>query len=81
MKNRTRILITHHVRLCSKNPSYIVNLDYNVAGTPHGLRELGYLEAEEENVEEDAEEEKAIEETIPATDDENRKKPHYIECI
>ncbi|KAG1381714.1 hypothetical protein G6F61_002924 [Rhizopus arrhizus] len=78
MKNRTRILITHHVRLCSKNASYIVNLDYNVAGTPHGLRELGYLEAEEENVEEDAEEEKAIEETIPATDDENRKKPRAL---
>ncbi|CAO3698324.1 unnamed protein product [Rhizopus stolonifer] len=79
MKSRTRILITHHVRLCAKGATYIVNLDYNVAGTPYGLRELGYLEAEEENIEEEAEEEKAIEETIPVTEEENKKPRALVE--
>ncbi|CEG65978.1 hypothetical protein RMATCC62417_02643 [Rhizopus microsporus] len=79
MKGRTRILITHHVKLCSKGAAYIVNLDYNVAGTPYGLRELGYLEEEEESVvEEVAAEEKAIEETLPPANDDDKKKPRAL---
>ncbi|KAI9282335.1 P-loop containing nucleoside triphosphate hydrolase protein [Sporodiniella umbellata] len=80
MMGRTRILITHHVRLCSKGADYVVHLDYNVAGTPNGLRELGYLEAEEEDVEEEeAEEEKTIEETLPAGKQDEKKPRTLVE--
>ncbi|KAI8640841.1 P-loop containing nucleoside triphosphate hydrolase protein [Parasitella parasitica] len=75
MKNRTRILITHHVKLCVKASGYIVHIDAgraSLVGTPSELRENGQLasifESEQEDiaVEEDAQEEKAIESTLPA---------------
>ncbi|KAF1805468.1 P-loop containing nucleoside triphosphate hydrolase protein [Mucor lusitanicus] len=75
MKERTRVLITHHAKLCVKGSGYIVHIDAgraNLVGTPNELRQTGQLasifESEEEEVaqEEDAEEEKAIEEVLPA---------------
>jgi ABC-type multidrug transport system fused ATPase/permease subunit len=89
MRDRTRILITHYVKLCIKGSAYIVHIDAgraNLVGTPNELRQSGQLtsifesEAEEiGDIEEDAEEEKAIEETIPAADGvNNQKKPRAL---
>ncbi|KAI8378125.1 P-loop containing nucleoside triphosphate hydrolase protein [Choanephora cucurbitarum] len=76
MANRTRILVTHHVKLCIKGSAYIVHIDNGRAalvGHPSELRQSGQLstilEAEEEaedQTEENAEEEVAIEQTIPS---------------
>ncbi|CEP08484.1 hypothetical protein [Parasitella parasitica] len=75
MKNRTRVLITHHVKLCVKGCGYIVHIDggrASLVGSPSELRQSGQLasifESEQEEVasEEDAQEEKAIESTLPA---------------
>lgn len=90
MKERTRILITHHVKLCVKGSGYIVHIDSgraNLVGTPNELRQNGQLasifESEEEEIaeEEAAEEEKAIEDTLPPvpTDaNKDQKKPRAL---
>jgi ABC-type multidrug transport system fused ATPase/permease subunit len=89
MKDRTRILITHYVKLCIKGSAYIVHIDAgraNLVGTPNELRQSGQLtsifesEAEEiGEVEEAIEEEKAIEDTLPATDSaKDKKKPRAL---
>jgi ABC-type multidrug transport system fused ATPase/permease subunit len=92
MKGRTRILITHHVKLCVKGSAYIVHIDAgraNLSGTPAELRQSGKLvsifESEEEEIarEEDAEEEKAIEDTLPdaaaaANGKKDQKKPRAL---
>jgi ABC-type multidrug transport system fused ATPase/permease subunit len=88
MKDRTRILITHHVKLCIKGSAYISHVDSgraNLFGTPNELRESGKLatiiESEEEIVQdEDADEEKAIEETLlpAATGNKDQKKPRAL---
>ncbi|KAI7904063.1 P-loop containing nucleoside triphosphate hydrolase protein [Cokeromyces recurvatus] len=88
MKTRTRILITHHVKLCAKGCGYIVHIDngsVDVIGTPSELRQSGKLASifeseEEEIVEEISAEEEAIENTLPATDDNdvNQKKPRVL---
>ncbi|KAL7329191.1 hypothetical protein PS15p_207334 [Mucor circinelloides] len=89
MKERTRVLITHHVKLCIKGSGYIVHIDAgraNLVGTPSELRQNGQLasifESEEEEVaqEENAEEERAIEEALPAaaTANKDQKKPRAL---
>ncbi|KAG2206947.1 hypothetical protein INT47_008416 [Mucor saturninus] len=90
MKGRTRILITHHVKLCLKGSAYIAHIEggrANLYGTPNELRESGKLatiiESEEEivHIEEDAEEEKAIEDTLPPaieTGIKDSKKPRAL---
>lgn len=90
MKNRTRILITHHVKLCAKGSGYIVHIEggrVDVSGTPNELRQSGQLasifETEEEEIQEDveeaAEEEKAIENTLPpAENKKSDKKPRAL---
>ncbi|KAI9483188.1 MAG: P-loop containing nucleoside triphosphate hydrolase protein [Benjaminiella poitrasii] len=89
MKSRTRILITHHVKLCAKGCGYIVHIDNgraSLVGTPNELRQSGKLASIFENEEDDiveevaAEEEKAIETIIPTTTtaDDNKKKPRVL---
>ncbi|RCI00820.1 hypothetical protein CU098_000030, partial [Rhizopus stolonifer] len=88
MKNRTRILITHHVKLCVKGSAYIVHIDSGRAtlvGSPAELRQTGQLtsifeseEADNEDEERDAEEEKAIEQTIPGNQVKDDKKPRAL---
>ncbi|CAO3617183.1 unnamed protein product [Cunninghamella echinulata] len=85
MKNRTRILITHHVKLCLGGVSYLVHIQngrVNLLGSPSDLRSSGKLETileEEKNQEVADEEEEAIEstetnETEDATNDDINKK-------
>jgi ABC-type multidrug transport system fused ATPase/permease subunit len=91
MKTRTRVLITHHIKLCVKESGYLVHVDSgraSIHGTPDELRQSGKLvsifESEGEDVlEEDAEEEEAIENTLPAAEDEvdhkkDQKKPRAL---
>lgn len=74
MENRTRVLITHHVKLCITGSAYIVHIDEGRAtlhGTPDKLRQSGELlkiiESEEEQIEDEGDEEgKPIEDTLPA---------------
>lgn len=74
MENRTRVLITHHVKLCITGSAYIVHIDEGRAtlhGTPNDLRQSGKLskiiESEEEQIEDEGDEEwKPIEDTILA---------------
>ncbi|CAO3630134.1 unnamed protein product [Mucor hiemalis] len=69
MKNRTRILVTHHIKLCIKGCGLLVHIDggrASLVGSPAELRESGKLAKiiEEDNEyedEEDAAEENAIE--------------------
>ncbi|CAO3621789.1 unnamed protein product [Mucor fragilis] len=86
MKERTRVLITHHVKLCVKGSGFIVHINAghaNLVGTPNELHQNGQLasifESEEEKVaqEEDAEEEKAVEEALPAAA-KDQKKPRAL---
>ncbi|KAG2235405.1 hypothetical protein INT48_005755 [Thamnidium elegans] len=68
MKNRTRILVTHHIKLCIKGCSILVHIDggrAGVVGSPADLRQSGELQKiiEEDNefeIEQDAAEEEAI---------------------
>lgn len=86
MKERTRILITHHVKLCLKGSAYIVHIDAgraSVFGTPDELRQSGKLlsiiESEEEETMEDDDEE--VEDTLrvePTTDQKDQKKPRVL---
>ncbi|GAN05655.1 multidrug resistance-associated ABC transporter [Mucor ambiguus] len=85
MKERTRILITHHVRLCAKGSGYLVHVDgghANLVGTPNELRQNGQLasifESEEKQVAQDAEEEKVVEDALPAVANKNLKKPRVL---
>ncbi|KAL7329109.1 hypothetical protein PS15p_207267 [Mucor circinelloides] len=89
MKGRTRVLITHHVKLCIKGSGYIVRIDAgraDLVGTPSELRQNGQLdsifESEEDEVaqEENAEEERAIEDVLPdaATANKDQKKPRAL---
>ncbi|CAO3626391.1 unnamed protein product [Cunninghamella blakesleeana] len=62
MKNRTRILITHHVKLCLGGASYLVHIQngrVNLVGSPTELRSSGKLETilEEEKGQEKADDE------------------------
>lgn len=74
MENRTRVLITHHIKLCIAGSAYIVHIDGGRAslnGTPNELRQSGELlkiiESEEEQItEEEIEEGKAVEDPLPA---------------
>lgn len=74
MKNRTRILVTHHIRLCLKGCGLLVHIQGGRAshvGSPAELRQSGLLnqiieEEDQESNPEDAIEEKAIEEIKPA---------------
>ncbi|KAI8993635.1 P-loop containing nucleoside triphosphate hydrolase protein [Pilobolus umbonatus] len=60
MEGRTRVLITHHVRMCIKGSAYIVSIEngrINLIGEPNQLRESGQLStlfAEEESLEGEA---------------------------
>ncbi|KAI8387430.1 P-loop containing nucleoside triphosphate hydrolase protein [Blakeslea trispora] len=84
MVNRTRVLVTHHVKLCIKGSAYIVHIDNGRAalmGHPSELRQSGQLstiledeEAEDQDeLEENAEEEIAIEQTIPSQSSETEQ--------
>ncbi|KAG2237662.1 P-loop containing nucleoside triphosphate hydrolase protein [Thamnidium elegans] len=88
MKERTRILITHHVKLCIKDSAYLVHIDAGRAslfGTPDELRQSGKLsmiiESEEETIHHDqVEEEKVIEDSLPSepTAANDQKKPRAL---
>ncbi|KAI8379596.1 P-loop containing nucleoside triphosphate hydrolase protein [Radiomyces spectabilis] len=89
MRNRTRILITHHVKLCLGGTAYLVHIQsgqVNLFGSPSDLRQSGSLATilEEEKGQEEAEdEEEAIEEaTAPAIEvtkvDLNKKAPKVL---
>ncbi|KAL9545898.1 hypothetical protein MBANPS3_006918 [Mucor bainieri] len=74
MKNRTQILITHHVSLCIQGSAYVVYVkegSIQLSGSPSDLRQAGQLELifEESTVEhkEEEEEEQEQEETIDAS--------------
>ena len=76
MKNRTRILVTHHIKLCLKGCSLLVHIDGGRAalvGSPHELRQAGKLNKiieENDDVEEEeamADEQKVIDTTLDAT--------------
>lgn len=46
MKSRTRILVTHHVKLCLGGSDYLVHVDAgrtDIAGAPTDLRQSGAL--------------------------------------
>lgn len=83
MSDRTRILITHHIKLCSKGSAYIVHIEdgrADIAGSVSELRASGKLsdlleheENEDHKEEEAAAEEKAIEQTLDEQDA-NKKK-------
>ena len=73
MKNRTRILVTHHIRLCLKGCGLLIHIQGGRAshvGSPAELRQSGSLaqiiEEDQENDQEDAAENKVIEEITPA---------------
>ncbi|OAD04478.1 hypothetical protein MUCCIDRAFT_140453 [Mucor lusitanicus CBS 277.49] len=91
MRERTRVLITHHVKLCVKGSGYIVHIDAgraSLVGTPNELRQTGQLasifESEEEEEEEreekeDVEEEKTIKEDLSAAvAKNNQNKPRAL---
>jgi ABC-type multidrug transport system ATPase subunit len=75
MKNRTRVLITHHVKLCVNGASYLVHIRSgrtDLVGSPTDLRLSGELNTilEEEKEDQDiAEQEEAIEEVEEAPTD------------
>ena len=67
MKGRTRILVTHHVKLCLGGSDYLVHVDAgrtDIAGAPTDLRQSGALssildedqEDEDDVIEDDVEE-------------------------
>ncbi|KAI7896256.1 P-loop containing nucleoside triphosphate hydrolase protein [Mucor mucedo] len=89
MRNRTRILVTHHIKLCIKGCSFLVHIDNGragVVGSPEELRQSGALQKiiEEDNEfedDQDASEEAAIENidnssttTVASGTDTNTKK-------
>lgn len=75
MNNRTRVLITHHVKLCVNGASYLVHIRSgrtDLVGSPSDLRLSGELNTilEEEKDQDIAEqEEEAIEESEEAPRD------------
>lgn len=81
MKDRTRILITHHVGLCLNGSDYIVHVEggsADIVGTPNELRQSGQLGLIFEESNHQAEEE-AFEETKPHLQEEERtKKPREL---
>ncbi|KAI8879095.1 P-loop containing nucleoside triphosphate hydrolase protein [Backusella circina FSU 941] len=90
MSERTRILITHHIKLCSKGSAYIVHIEdgrADIAGSVAELRASGKLsdlleheEKEEEKEEEAAAEEKVIEQTLDGegANKKDDKKPRVL---
>lgn len=93
MNNRTRILVTHHVKLCLKGCGLLVHIEGGRAshvGSPSELRQSGKLAliVEEESVYDngdDAKEEEAIENTMAssafsdsANDTSNEKKARVL---
>ncbi|CAO0789946.1 unnamed protein product [Mucor circinelloides] len=82
MKNRTRILVTHHVRLCLKGCGLLVHITGGRAshvGSPAELRESGLLaqiiqEEDQEAEQEDATEDRAVEQVKqPLADDDDEE--------
>ena len=46
MKDRTRILVTHHIKLCLNGTAYIVHVNdgrTDIVGSPAELRQFGHL--------------------------------------
>lgn len=91
MKNRTRILVTHHIKLCIKGCGLLVHIDggrTGIVGSPADLRQSGQLQKviEEDNefeTEQDAEEEEAID-SITLADDSSTSSPsseHTTEAV
>lgn len=93
MKNRTRILVTHHVKLCLSGASYLVHIRSgrtDLVGSPSELRRSGELNTilEEEKDQDIAEqEEEAIESAsndaptnsaVNNASDPNKKSPRVL---
>lgn len=75
MKNRTRILVTHHIKLCIKTSAFLVHIEGGRAsyvGSPAKLHQSGQLahiiEEDNEFDEDDAKEEEAIEAVSTSSD-------------
>lgn len=83
MKGRTRVLVTHHVKLCLGGSDYLVHVDAgrtDIAGAPTDLRQSGALASilDEDKEDEDDVIEDEVEEVDPqpvATTTETNKKP------
>ncbi|CDH57434.1 abc bile acid [Lichtheimia corymbifera JMRC:FSU:9682] len=83
MKGRTRVLVTHHVKLCLGGSDYLVHVDAgrtDIAGAPTELRQSGALASilDEDKEDEDDVIEDEVEEVDPqpvATTTETNKKP------
>ncbi|GAN04018.1 multidrug resistance-associated ABC transporter [Mucor ambiguus] len=80
MKHRTRVLVTHHVRLCLKGCGLLVHITGGRAshvGSPAELRESGLLaqiiEEEDQQAEQEDTEEKAVEQVKPLAADEDEE--------
>lgn len=76
MKNRTRILITHHVKLCLGGAAYLIHIQngrVNLVGSPSELRSSGELETilEEEKGQEKADDEGEAIEIVESDETEN----------
>ncbi|KAG2227320.1 hypothetical protein INT45_004275 [Circinella minor] len=66
MKGRTRILVTHHIKLCLNGTTYIVHISdgrTDIVGSPSELRQSGHLATIMDEDEQSQEE--AIEDEIP----------------
>ena len=66
MKGRTRILVTHHIKLCLNGTAYIVHVNdgrTDIVGSPAELREFGRLATIMDEDEQSQEE--PIEDEIP----------------
>jgi ABC-type multidrug transport system ATPase subunit len=92
MKNRTRILVTHHVKLCLTGATYLVHIRSgrtDLVGSPSELRRSGELNSileEEKNQDMAEQEEDAIEstpndaptDTVANVSDPNKKTPRVL---
>lgn len=91
MRNRTRILITHHVKLCLNGTAFVVHVQggrIEHVGTPAALRQTGELaeildnEKEQEETDKDDipvdEVEEVTEEAESTKPDQPNKKPKAL---
>ncbi|KAI9320842.1 hypothetical protein BX666DRAFT_2119002 [Dichotomocladium elegans] len=92
MKDRTRILVTHHAKLCLNGADYLVHINggrADIVGSPSELRQAGtlsvILDEEEENVDdiiedemEDVQDEQASMIELSAPRNDERKTPRVL---
>ncbi|OAD04591.1 hypothetical protein MUCCIDRAFT_139587 [Mucor lusitanicus CBS 277.49] len=80
MKDRTQILITHHVNLCIQGSAHVVYVKeghIQLSGSPADLRKAGQLDLifEESNVEQEEEEEEEKQDQVASANDQEQQAP------